>query len=168
MNLVVSDSGPVHYLVLCEAIDVIHRLYGQLVMPAAVAQELSHPRAPLDVQTWMNARPKWAAVAVARQIEPFQQLGPGEREAISLALEINATQLLVDDLAARRIAVQRGLRIAGTVGILEAAAERGLLELPGALQKLLSTNFRVDAQVIRHALERDLARRRTGSPRPVE
>jgi predicted nucleic acid-binding protein len=66
----------------------------------------------------------------------------------------------VDDRLARRIAVQRGLRITGTVGILEIAAHRGLLDLPSALQKLRQTNFRIDADVIRHALERDASRRR--------
>jgi predicted nucleic acid-binding protein len=85
-------------------------------------------------------------------------LGLGEREAIALACELKATQLLVDDRAARRIAVQRGLLITGTVGVLEAASQLGLLNLPAALQKLIRTNFRIDADVIRQALERDRLR----------
>jgi predicted nucleic acid-binding protein len=92
------------------------------------------------------------------QTEPTARLGLGEREAIALACELKATQLLVDDRAARRIAVQRGLAITGTVGILEQAAERGLLSLPTALQTILRTNFRIDADVIRKALERDRLR----------
>jgi predicted nucleic acid-binding protein len=85
-------------------------------------------------------------------------LGLGEREAIALACELKATQLLVDDRAVRRIAVQRGLLITGTVGVLEAASQLGLLNLPAALQKLIRTNFRIDADVIRQALERDRLR----------
>ena len=64
--------------------------------------------------------------------------------------------------------MQRGLLITGTVGILEKAAERGLINLSEALQKLLRTNFRVDAQVIREALERDSARQRLSRERGLE
>ena len=158
MNLAVADSGPVQYLVLCEAINVVPQIYGQLVIPGAVAKELSHLHTPPRVQAWIKALPQWASVRHPIQIEPTARLGLGEREAIALACELKATQLLVDDRAARRIAVQRGLAITGTIGILEQAAEQGLVSLPGALQKLLRTNFRIDADVIREALQRDRLR----------
>lgn len=96
------------------------------------------------------------------QTDPATQLGLGEREAIALACELKATQLLVDDRAARRIVVQRGLLITGTLGILEQAAELGLLNLPEVLQKLLRTNFRINADVIRQALESDSIRQKRG------
>ena len=166
MSLVVSDSGPIHYLVLCEAIRLIPELYGELVIPGAVAQELAHPQTPEVVRAWLQALPNWARIRNPRQIEPVMQLGLGEREAISLAHELKASQLLIDDRLARRVAVERGLLITGTVGILELAAERGLLNLPDTLQKLLQTNFRIDAEVIRLALERDAVRSRRGPQRP--
>jgi Predicted nucleic acid-binding protein, contains PIN domain len=158
VSLVVADSGPVQYLILCEAIHVVPQIYGQLVIPSAVARELSHSRTPPKVQAWIRALPQWASVRHPNQAEPTAHLGLGECEAIALARELKATQLLVDDRAARRIAVQRGLAITGTVGILEQAAERGLISLPTALQKILRTNFRIDADVIRQALERDRLR----------
>jgi predicted nucleic acid-binding protein len=158
VKLVVADSGPVQYLVLCEAIAVVPQLYDKLVIPAAVVQELSHPQTPPKVQAWIKALPPWASIESPNQTEATTHLGLGEREAISLALELKATQLLLDDRAARRIAIQRGLMITGTVGILEEAAARGLLALPATLQKLLRTNFRIDAEVIRQALERDRLR----------
>jgi predicted nucleic acid-binding protein len=156
--MVVADSGHIQYLVLCEAIDAVPQMYGQLVIPAAVAQELSHHEAPPQVRAWIKTLPEWETVERPTQIEPTAHLGLGEREAIALACELKATQLLVDDRAARRIAVQRGLLITGTVGVLEAASQLGLLNLPAALQKLIRTNFRIDADVIRQALERDRLR----------
>jgi len=92
------------------------------------------------------------------------QLGPGEREAIALALELKATQLLIDDRAARRIALQRGLLITGTLGILEQAAAKGLLDLSVVMKRLSNTNFRISTGVVREMMERDAARRRTGDP----
>ena len=109
MSLVVSDSGPIHYLVLCEAIRLIPELYGELVIPGAVAQELAHPQTPEVVRAWLQALPNWARIRNPRQIEPVMQLGLGEREAISLAHELKASQLLIDDRVARRVAVERGL-----------------------------------------------------------
>lgn len=168
MKLVVADSGPIHYLVLCEVIHILPSLYGQLVIPSSVAEELTHAHAPAPVSAWIKSLPAWVSIQGAREIDPATQLGMGEREAISLALELKATELLVDERLARKIALQRGLLITGTVGILEKAAERGLLNLSDTLQKLLRTNFRVDAQVIREALERDAARPKRSRERGLE
>jgi predicted nucleic acid-binding protein len=119
VNLAVADSGPVQHLVLCEAIGVVPQLYGRLVIPSAVARELSHLQTPPEVKSWIKALPRWATIEFPKGIEPTARLGLGEREAIALAYELKATQLLVDDRAARRIAVERGLAITGTIGILE-------------------------------------------------
>lgn len=160
MSLVVTDSGPVHYLVLCEAIEIIPALYGRLMIPASVATELSHERTPLPVQNWMSHLPAWACIKRAENVVAHSSLELGEREAMALAIEAGASQLLVDDRLARRIAKERGIIVTGTVGILELAAERGLLDLPKTFQKLLQSNFRINADVILNALERDLDRKR--------
>jgi len=55
-----------------------------------------------------------------------------------------------------------GLLTTGTTGILEQAAVNGLLNLPEVMQKLLNTNFRIDAEVVREVLNRDAARRKAG------
>ncbi len=158
MSLVVSDSGPIHYLILCGAIDAIPKVYGQLVIPVAVAAELSHPHTPPEIQAWVKLLPAWASIKSAQQIDSIAQLGLGEREAIALACELNAAQLLVDDRTARCVALGRGLLITGTIGFLEQAASDGLLSLPDVLRKLLLTNFRIDPEVVRNALKRDADR----------
>jgi len=93
VSLVVSDSGPIHYLVLCEAIEVLPKLYDRLVTPSAVVRELTHAHAPPAVSQWVRAMPQWASVQSPSQIDPSSRLGLGEREAIALALELKATQL---------------------------------------------------------------------------
>jgi predicted nucleic acid-binding protein len=162
VSLVVSDSGPIHYLVLCGAIEIVPKLYGQLVIPAAVAQELTHVRTPPGVRHWIQTLPYWATIQSPKQTDPAIHLGLGEREAIALALELKAAQLLIDDRAARRIAIQRGLLIAGTVGVMEQAAASRLLNLSEAIQKLLNTNFRINPDVVREVLNRDAARSKAG------
>ena len=159
MSLVVSDSGPVHYLVLCEAIHVVEQIFGDLVIPGSVREELTQPQTPPVVRHWIQTLPKWASVRNPQTTDPSRQLGRGERDAIALARELGAS-LLIDDRVGRRVAAERGLSVTGTIGILELAAERGFLDLAQAFQKLVHTNFRIDADVVRHALERDAARRK--------
>jgi predicted nucleic acid-binding protein len=160
VTLVVSDSGPIHYLVLCEVIEIIPKLYDRLVIPSAVVHELTHAHSPTPVAQWIRAMPQWASVQSPLRIDLPALLGNGEQEAIALALELGATQLLVDDRVARRVADQKGLLISGTTGILEKAAVNGLLNLQEVMQKLLTTNFRIDAEVVREVLNRDAARRK--------
>jgi predicted nucleic acid-binding protein len=56
-------------------------------------------------------------------------LDAGEQEAISLALEISAQLVLLDDLPARRRAESFRLPVIGSVGILLVAKEHGHIEL---------------------------------------
>ena len=75
--------------------------------------------------------------------------------SISLACEIKADGILIDDAHARRVALQAGFSVIGTVGILEFAANLGLLNLNEALQKLRLTNARIDPKLIADALQRE-------------
>jgi predicted nucleic acid-binding protein len=54
-------------------------------------------------------------------------LGPGESEAVSLALEISAQWVILDERPARRLAQALGLPVIGTLGVLLASKRRGFL-----------------------------------------
>jgi hypothetical protein len=72
-------------------------------------------------------------------------IGPGEREVISLGLELGAGLLILDEQPARRLAKSVGLRVIGTVGILLTAKERGhLSSIRPELDRLLAVNFFMD------------------------
>ena len=86
----------------------------------------------------------------------------GESEAICLAQEIKAAAVLMDDRAGRKAAIHCGLAVIGTIGLLEQAAARGLLDLPQVMERLRQTNARLDADLIHAALERDNARKAGG------
>jgi predicted nucleic acid-binding protein len=74
------------------------------------------------------------------------RLDAGERAAITLAEELVAEQLIVDDPFARRIAESRGLSVIGTVGVLQEAAELGLLDLRIAFKRLQQTTAKILAE----------------------
>ena len=61
--IVVADTSPVNYLVLISEADLLHRLYGRVLIPQAVLAELQHPGTPLAVIEWVIRSSTWLEVA---------------------------------------------------------------------------------------------------------
>jgi predicted nucleic acid-binding protein len=161
--LVVADTSPINYLVLLEHTALLPRLYTRVILPPAVIRELLDPEAPEVVRHWAAALPPWCEVrrpASLSESEALGHLGAGEQEAIILAQELRADILLIDEEDGRRAALARALTITGTIGLLERGAERGLIDLPSTLSRLLTTSFRVRDEIVQAALARDTARKR--------
>jgi predicted nucleic acid-binding protein len=72
----------------------------------------------------------------------------GERAAIQLAAALNADLLLMDDRKGVSAARMKGLRVTGTLGILDLAAQRGLVDFATAVERLRRTNFRVSEALL--------------------
>ena len=91
--------------------------------------------------------------------QTLSHLEQGERQAIQLAEELSAELLLVDEKAARREAAKRHLRTTGTLGILDLAAEKGLVDFAQSLQLLKETSFYISSSVETYFLARDAQRK---------
>jgi len=159
VSVVVSDTSPLHYLILCGAENILPRLFQQVVIPPMVFHELQQANTPSLVCEWAARLPAWVAIQSPKNLNLTLNVDAGELEAICLAQEIQAAAILMDDRAGRTAAVQCGLAVVGTIGLLEQAAARGLIELPPALARIRQTNVRLDPKLIQAALTRDLARR---------
>ena len=157
--IIVSDTTPINYLVLIGEIDLLEKLYGRVIVPQAVVHELHHPRTPLVVSNWIAAPPAWIEIKAATAIDATLNLGAGEAEAISLAIELGADQLLIDERKARKIAVARGFQVTGTLNILGFGAAQELIDLPTVLTKLLQTTFRAPAELVQLLLDEDNVRK---------
>jgi len=161
--IVVSDTSPLNYLVLINQIDLLPKLFGQVIIPEAVLSELSHSGSPEAVRKWADAAPPWLTIRIVSPIQLPSTLGPGETEAISLAIELNAELLLLDDRKARNLARERGLNVAGLLNLLETASIRELVDLPRVIARLRQTNFRAPADIVRAMLQRHGQRRKNAS-----
>lgn len=159
MSVVVSDTSPLHYLILCGAESALPRLFRQVLIPPTVFQELQQPNTPPLVRQWAASLPKWVAIQKPKSANLPLDVDVGELEAICLAQEIHADAVLMDDRAGRKAAISCGLAVVGTISVLEQAAARGFIELPQTMERLRQTNVRIDAELIRAALERDKARK---------
>jgi predicted nucleic acid-binding protein len=148
--IVISDTSPINYLCQIGRIDLLPALFGNVAMPIAVRDELAAPAAPIQVRELATNPPPWLEIFAPRAGDPsLAKLGAGEREAISLAQEIGADLIIMDDLEARRVAESRQLAVIGTIGILKLAAGRRLLDLSQAIESLLAVGFHVSEELIR-------------------
>ncbi len=159
MSVVVSDTSPLHYLILCDAQCILPRLFRQVVIPPAVFLELQQANTPPLVRQWAASLPAWIAIQSPKRVDLALDVDAGELEAICLAQETHAAALLIDDRAGRNAAIHCGLAVVGTVGLLEEAATREFIELPTAFARLRKTNARLAPALIHAALAHDQARR---------
>jgi predicted nucleic acid-binding protein len=151
---VVSDTSPICYLWLIGHIELLPGLFNHIFIPEAVRFELKDKGAPTSLRNWINNPPAWLRVkSVKGKLDPsLHRLHPGESEAISLAQRLSADLILLDEKAARQVAINQGLRISGLLGILNEAASRKLLDLSEAVERLQHTNFRIAPHVLRSLL----------------
>lgn len=157
--IVVTDTSPLNYLILIGVVNVLPSVFGTVIVPEAALFEMQHPNAPDQVRMWATNPPAWLEVRTVGNFTPFEDLGPGESEAIALAQQIGADQVLIDDREAVNVARQLGLSVVGTLGVLELAAKKGLIILQDAISELGETSFRAQESLIAELLERDEARK---------
>lgn len=161
MPLVVADTGPLNYLTLIGHLNVLPRLWPVLSIPGEVFRELTAPGAPPAVSRTFCSPPWLEIVSIADQSsEPtLQRLDVGERAAIRLALELEAHLVLIDDRKAALAARGLGLPVTGTLGLLDAAADLGLLDFEESLLELSRTNFRKPPAVLDELVRKHVRRR---------
>jgi predicted nucleic acid-binding protein len=166
--VVVADTSPINYLVLIQQTMLLPTLYTRVVIPPAVYEELQRSSTPEVVRQWVARPPAWFMVQRPQRTLParqFPKLGAGEREAIPLAQDLNASALLTDDGDGRKEAARRSLAVTGTLGILEIAAIRCLISLPPVIAQLQATTFHASPELFAAVLARDAERKRQPSRR---
>ena len=154
--MVVSNTSPLNYLILIEAIDVLPQLYERVIIPLSVYQELRAPETPEMVRSWIERHPAWLEISseTGSVDSELASLHAGEREAISLALHLQADALVIDERQGRHEAEKRGLKVIGTIGVLVSAHERGFLDIHDSISRLRQTSFHVSPKLLASVLQR--------------
>ena len=129
-KLIVSDTGPLISWARAGYVPLLRKLIPALVVPTAVVVELSKPGRPgadlLLEGPWLSGR----VLPPSAVLDGFPGLlGPGERQAISLAVHLGADYILMDDGRAVAEAKKRGIEVLRTLRLLGQAQRTGLVSL---------------------------------------
>ncbi|MGV0028451.1 DUF3368 domain-containing protein [Phormidesmis priestleyi] len=127
---IVSNTSPLITLAGIGKFDLFHQLYGIITIPRAVYNKMAGfsrtVPGTLEVQTlpWIVTQ----SVTDPNQVASLRSvLDQGEAEAITLALQLNAELLIIDERPGRAIAQQCGIKIIGVLGVLLEAKHQGLI-----------------------------------------
>jgi hypothetical protein len=122
--IVVSDTSPLLNLARVGRSDLLCLLYGEILAPGIVAEELRRNGVEPEILHCLSVRePRDRSLIVRLQSD----LDAGESAAIALALEAGADLLLADERKGRRKAVEMGLEVVGLLGVVIEAKRRGLI-----------------------------------------
>lgn len=127
--IVVTDTSAILNLCLLGLQDLLPSLFGETHAPAAVKNEFLR-LAKTDPRFTNLPFPDFIAVHKIARIHPSlhtPRLDQGEREAMTLALEIGADAVLMDESAGRSTAAKLGIACLGLLGILIEAKRRNLI-----------------------------------------
>ncbi len=160
--IIIADTTPLRYLIEIEEVHILEELFGRVIVPQAVFDELQDLRTPQKVKVWVQSHPDWLELRPAdiSLFTPQRKIGAGEREALALAIAFNANAVLLDDNGAIQEARRLNLHAYRTFFILEQAAEKNFLDLPEAIRKMRQTGFYLPPEeAIQAMLERDRQRK---------
>ncbi|MDH4477432.1 MAG: DUF3368 domain-containing protein [Verrucomicrobiaceae bacterium] len=128
--IVVTDTSVILNLCAIGQQHLLRDLYHQVLAPSMVIAEFR--RLALADNRFLGLEfPSWIGESAPSALHPslsdFQRLHEGEVAALSLALEVGADFVLIDDQAARSAAHRLGLNVVGLLGILVEARLKDLL-----------------------------------------
>ena len=160
---VVSNTSPLIYLMIyltrIRQFSVLKELFGEILIPLAVYQEIRHGGAADQSTEEVEIAKKTGCLKIVEIMTTLPMtgervsLGSGELATLTLAKELQADFVILDDLKARRLAINLGLPLIGTVGLLVLAHKKGILpHLKQALDELIQVGFWISQDVYESVL----------------
>ncbi len=151
--IVISDTSVISNLLQIQQINLLPQLYGKIIIPTAVYEELSFiPKQKIfiDAQDWISI----VAASENKMPDLLDYLDKGEAEAITIYKEIKADLLLIDELRGRTIARNMGIPVIGILGMIIRAKEFDLIKsVKDLVDALISTaNFRIHPKLYKQIL----------------
>ncbi len=149
---VVCNTSPLINLAGVGLLALLPTLYGTILIPGAVHREyvagMRSGDPALDDLEWVEIAPP-----VPVQPELPAGLGAGEAEAIALAIAANARAILLDEHLARNVATKNGLPVVGTLAVLIAAKQTGLLvAVKPIIDTMMSQGRHISESLYEHIL----------------
>jgi predicted nucleic acid-binding protein len=143
---IISDTSCLIILTNIGELDLLKRVYGQIITTSDIEKEFG------------EKLPDWIMIENVKDQSTQRilelQIDKGESSAISLALELSNSTLILDDFKARKIAQQLGLSVTGTIGVIVKAKLNGIIpSIKPYIEKIKETNFRISDEIEIQALK---------------
>ncbi len=143
---IISDTSCFIILTNVGELDLLQKVYGQIVTTPEIAAEFGEPL------------PEWVEIPEVkdkyRQTILELQIDKGESSAIALALETPDSIVILDDYKARKIAERLGVTLTGTIGVIIKAKLNGIIpSIKPIIEKIKQTDFRLSAEIEIQALK---------------
>lgn len=156
-KIIVSDTSCIGYLIQLNLLNLLHIIYGEIIIPKAVNEEIfqlkdkGHNLTEFENATWIKI---YQANNLSNVNDYKYILDKGELEAISIAIELKADLLIIDEKLGRIVATNIGFDITGLVGILITAKNKNLiLSVKDALDKVILLGCRISKKLYNIALK---------------
>ncbi len=155
IQIVISNNSPLVGLFMLNLLSLLRDLYTEVWIPREVEKEFlkKDPRVRREA---LNSAP-WIKVVDLTNPQgatDYRGVDPGEAEALALAVEHEASLILLDEKRGRRRAEEIGLTVKGTVGILLEAKQEGLIDvIKPLLIQLKKNGMHLSESVINNALQ---------------
>jgi len=144
-KVVIADTSCFVLLDKINALEILHVLFTNILITPEIANEYS------------KRLPAWVIIQPTDQKlkEKFHKyVDEGEASAIALATEISCDYIILDDLAARKLAATLNLPVKGTVGVLLSAKQSGIIpSFRPYLDLIQQTNFRLSQPLVEQFLK---------------
>ena len=142
---IVSDASCLILFHKIGEIDLLHKVYGQIIITDTVSKEFRRPL------------PDWVLVQNPKtnlHEGLISFLDAGEATSIALAVELTDALLIIDESKGRRVAKELGVQITGSLGSIVAAKEKGILQsVKLIIDKIKKTNFRISDDLLNKILQ---------------
>jgi predicted nucleic acid-binding protein len=154
-NIVITNTTPIVTLLGIGQLELLKNLYGQIIIPESVAKEVEQGKGKRFYADLSQL--DWIKIQSIKETALFQyllnDLDEGEAAVITLAQELNAQLLIIDERLGRRHAQLKGFVCIGTLGLLLKAKEKGFIpSIKPLLAKMQTNGIWLEATLIEQIL----------------
>src|SRR3989304_1491081 len=146
-TIIISDTSCLIALTNIDKLDILRDLYREVIITKDVYDEFG------------GTLPDWIMISEVKsrkkQAELESRLDKGEASSIALALEIQNSTLIIDEVKGRKIAQSLNIDIIGTIGVLLLADKKGLIkDVISIILKMVNKGFRLSDKLIDKLIEK--------------
>jgi predicted nucleic acid-binding protein len=152
--ILVADCSALIALSACGQLELLEKLFETVVVPDAVYLEatVADKKEARQLKTFLQGKVRQVDISQYVFLDAFADLG--ETEAMLLYKQLAANKLLIDDKRGRKVAKINNISIIGSLGVLLAAKERGLItEIAPLLNLIQQSDVHISDTLIESVLE---------------